>query len=878
MRAALSRVLALFTRGRDGDLDEEIRAHIDLLAAENERRGMSSTEARYAARRAFGAVEPMKEVYRDRQRLRWMDVVRQDLRFALRSLRRSPGFALMATLTLALGIGVNTAIFSLVDAVLVRELPYADADRLVWASSVRPENEGPFNIADFIDYRDRNRSLASTAAYLETTAILTGVGDPVRLRGVRATANLFQTLGASPLLGRTLEPRDDRAEASPVVVITQDMWRDRLGRDPDVIGRKLLLNGSPYEVVGVLRSTFLFPRSTPDYAMPLAADQDPARTRRNSINLLRVIGRLNTGVSIPQAQADLTSIARQLRREYPLSNALKLGVHVVPLREAVLGAARDSLGIVVVAVSLLLMVVVVNVASSLVARGAARQKELAVRAALGASRGRLLAQPVAENVVLATAAGAIGVAIARWLFPILQAWNPTRFPRAELAAVDAAAVWYAAVVSIVVVLLIAIAPAWQLPRDIAFALRSRRSASQLSHRARSVLIVGEVALSFALLLGATWMSHTLVRLLRAAPGFDSDAVLTASVTLPLGRYNDAASIQTFFDRVSAGLQKEPGVRSYSVISVFPLSGSAARAPFIVSGSGVSPDRRPFTNYRFIEPNYFTTMRIPVRAGRDISDLDTATSRSVAVVSEQFVRRFLPGRDPLGVHLLVNDNDKGPRDVEIVGVVGNVKQSDLDEPPAVDLYVPLQQVPTELFGFITRGPTLVVRGDGGNPARLATSIEQVLHAAEADVAVTTDAASDVMMGSLAPRRFLTTIVNAFAAFCVVLAGFGLYSVMSYITTQRFQELAVRMAMGATSLRIARSVIGQAVGLALSGMAIGTALAIAARRVLATDLVVSGTLAVPFLLASALLLAIIAAAAWLPAARAARIDPAISLRQE
>jgi predicted permease len=863
---------------RDGDLDEEIRAHIDLLAAENERRGMSPTEARYAARRAFGAVEPMKEVYRDRQRLRWIDVFRQDLRFAVRRLRRSPGFALMATLTLALGIGVNTAIFSLVDAVLVRELPYQQPDRLVWAWSVRPENEGPFNIADFIEYRDRNRSLASIAAYADTTAILTGVGDPIRLRGMRASANLFQTLGASPLLGRTLEPRDDRGEASPVVVITEAMWRERLGGAPDVIGRKLVLNGSPYEVVGVLRPTFLFPRSTPDYATPLAADQDPARTRRNSINLLRIIGRLNAGVTIPQAQDDLTAIARQLQRDYPLSNALKLGVRVVPLREAVLGAARDSLSIIVVAVSLLLLVVIVNVASSLVARGAVRRKELAVRAALGASRGRLLAQPVVENVLLATAAGAIGVVIARWLFPILQAWNPTTFPRAEFASIDGTAVWYAAALSIVVILLIAIAPAWQLPRDIAYALRSRRAASQLSHRARSVLIVGEVALSFALLLGATWMSHTLVRLLRVAPGFDGDSVLTATVTLPGGRYGDAASVQTFIDRVRTRLEVESGVQSFSAISTFPLSGVSPQAPFIVSGSGVSLDRRPFANYRFIEPNYFKTMRIPVRAGRDVSDLDTATGRSVVVVSEQFVRRFLPGRDPLGTHLLLNDSDKGARDVEIVGVVGNVKQRDLDEPPAADLYVPLQQVPTEPGGFIIRGPTLVVRGDGGNPARLATSIERALHAAETEAAVTIDSAADVMMASLAPRRFLTTIVNSFAAFCVVLAGFGLYSVMSYITTQRLQELAVRMAMGATSQRIARSVIGQAVGLALWGMAIGMVLAIAARRMLATNLVVSGALAVPLLLASSLLLAIIAAAAWLPAARAARVDPAISLRSE
>jgi putative ABC transport system permease protein len=877
MQTLLNRVHALLKRVRhDGDLDEEIRAHIDLLAAENERRGMSPTEARYAARRAFGAIEPMKEVYRDRQRLRWLDVFRQDLRFAIRSLRRSPGFALMATLTLALGIGVNTAIFSLVDAVLVRELPYAQADRLVWAWSVRPENEGPFNIADFIEYRDRNRSLASIAAYADTTAILTGVGDPVRLQGMRASANLFHTLGGSAVLGRTLEPRDDRAEASPVVVITHAMWRERLGSDPKVIGRKLVLNGSPFEVVGVLPPTFLFPRSTPDYA--LAADQDPARMRRNSINLLRVIGRLNPGVGVAQAQADLTAIAERLRREYPLSNALKLGVRLVPLREAVLGAARDALGIIVVAVSLLLLVVVVNVASSLVARGAARRKELAVRSALGASRWRLLAQPVAENVVLATAAGTIGVVIAQWLFPILRAWNPATFPRAELAAVDSAAVWYAAVLSLIVVLLIAIAPAWQLPRDIADALRSRCAASQLSHRARSVLIVGEVALSFALLLGATWMSHTLVRLLRSAPGFDSDAVLRASVTLPGGRYADAASVQAFVDRVSARVQIEPGVRSHSVISLFPLSGGGAQVPFIVSGSGVAADRRPFTNYRFLEPNYFTTMRIPVRAGRDISDLDTAASRPVAVVSEQFVRRFLSGRDPIGTHLLINDNDKGPRDVEIVGVVGNVKQRDLDEPPAADLYVPLRQVPNELFGFITRGLTLVVRSDGGNPGRLATSIERLLHSAEADVAVTVDAAADVMMASLAPRRFLTTIVTAFAGFCVLLAGFGLYSVMSYITAQRFQELAVRMAMGATSMRIARSIVGQAVGLALSGMAIGTVLAIVARRVLATDLVVSGTLAVPFVLASALLLVIIAAAVWLPAARAARIDPAVSLRSE
>jgi len=327
--------MAMFKRrSRDSDLDDEIRTHIDLLAAEHERRGLSPTEARYAARRAFGAVEAMKESYRDRQRLRSMEAFGQSLRFALRSLRRSPGFALMATLTLALGIGVNTAIFSLVDAVLVRELPYAQADRLVWAWSVRPENEGPFNVADFIEYRDRNRSLASIAAYADTTAILTGVGDPVRLRGMRASANLFRTLGATALLGRTLEPRDDRAEASPVAVITHAMWRERLGGDPNVIGRKLVLNGAPHDVVGVLPPTFLFPRSTPDYVTPLAVDQDPARTRRNSINLLRVIGRLNPAIGIGEAQADLTAIAQQLRRDYPLSNALKLGVLIFDIGSA----------------------------------------------------------------------------------------------------------------------------------------------------------------------------------------------------------------------------------------------------------------------------------------------------------------------------------------------------------------------------------------------------------------------------------------------------------------------------------------------------------------------------------------------------------------
>ncbi|HEX4681194.1 MAG TPA: ABC transporter permease, partial [Gemmatimonadaceae bacterium] len=681
MRVVVKRVRALFRRVRQqAELDAEIRDHLESLAADHVRRGLSPADARAAARREFGGVEQIKEAYRAQRGLPVVDWLLQSVRYAARSLRRSPGFTFATIALLALGIGVNTAIFSLVDAVLLRELPYREPDRLVWLWSVRPENEGPFNTANFLDYRDRNRTLESIGAFAEVNTILTGAGDPVRLRGVRVTANLFQILGTSALLGRPLEPRDDRPDAPPVVVVTEAMWRERLGGDRDIIGRKLVLSGAPYAVVGVLPSTFVFPRATPDYATPMAADRDPARTNHGAINLLRVIGRLGPGVNAGQAQADLTNIARQLRVEYPQGNSLKIAVRVESLRDAVLGSARDSLEIVVAAVSLLLLVVIVNVASSLLARATARRKELAVRAALGANRVQLLAQPIAENVLLAVAGGVLGVPIARWIFPALQAWNPLTFPRAELAVVGGTAVWYAAALSLVVVLLIAIAPTWQIPVHVVDTLRARGAASRLSRRTRSVLVISEVALSFALLLGASAMSQTLVRLLRVQPGFESRQLLTAALTLPRGRYDDAQSVQAFLDRVRARLRSERSVQSWSAVSIFPLSGATGGAPFQVKGAEVALDRRPLTNYRFIEPDYFQTMQIPMRAGRDFSVSDSGTARGVVIVNEQFVRRFLGGRDPIGTHLIVKDDDKVGRDVEIVGVVGNVRQVDLDEPP------------------------------------------------------------------------------------------------------------------------------------------------------------------------------------------------------
>jgi putative ABC transport system permease protein len=808
-----------------------------------------------------------------------MDFKRQ-LFYACRSLRKTPGFCLMVISIIAVGVGAHTAMFTLVRTVLLRPLPYRAPDQLVWAWSQRPDNRGPFNVPDFIDYRDRNRTLDSIAAYAEVNANLTGNGEPVRLQGLRVTANLFRLVGATAALGRTLEPEDDRADAPAAIVLTHMLWRTRFGGDPGIVGQELVLDGSAYTVAGILTPDFIFPKATAEYAVPLRADSDPARAQRISINRLRVIGRLKPGVSLRQAQDDLSFIARQLRSEYPVANSLKLGVQLVPLEAEILGVARESLAIVVAAVSVLLLIVSINVSSLLLARAAGSRKEAAIRVALGANRVQLITQSLAENMLLTVSGGAIGIVLAKWGIDLLIRSGVLRFPRVEFAAIDGTAVWYAGALSVAIGVLVGLLPARHVSSNISDALKSvSRGTTGGSHvrRLRAVMIVGEVALSFALLVAGVLLAQSLSRLNRVDPGFEGSHVLAVGVSLPRSRYSDHGSIQAFLDRAAVGLMSERGVESYSLASILPVSGSVSMAPFSRKDRPVTPDRRQFANYRFVAPDYFRTMGIQLKSGREFSPADRDGSAPVVIVSDQFAVRYLGDTDAIGSHLLVSDNDKGPREVEVVGIVSNVKQFALDDDPSADLYVPLLQVPNEPNGFVTKGFTLVFRCLG-NPNQMRDAIKQHLLKAEPEGAFNSRTMTDLLTESLAVREFQAVLITGFAIFAALLAGFGMYSVMSYLTVQRTQEIGIRMALGATAPGILRLVISQAIGMAVAGMVAGAAILSVGYRFISSMLYMPGASDSVVIVGCATAILLIAAiATWLPATRATRIVVISALRE-
>lgn len=807
----------------------------------------------------------------------------QNLRYAFRTLRKTPGFTFATIVIIGFGIGANTAIFSLVENVLARELPYHDPDRLVWTWSVRADSrQTPFNLPDFLDYSVRNRTLEWMSAVTDFGANLTGSGDPVRLQGVRVSATVFRLLGVSAALGRALEPEDDAPGALPVVVVSHALWMGRWGGDPGVIGCKVSLNGAPYTLVGVMPRDFLFPRLAAEFAVPLAPDNDPSRKVRNSTNFLRVIGQLKPGFTLHQAQEDLSDIAQQLRREYPRANASKLAVRVIPFENEILGSARDSLAIVLAAVSLVLILVTVNVANSMLARSTQRRAEITLRAALGASRMDLAKHSILENLIIACLGGLLGVVVATVAVQALVRFSPIMLPRLERTAVDGGAVVFAAALSLLLGVVIGALPMWQISRDLVEDLKSAtRGASRGQHTSasRTVLVVVEVGVSFALLVGAGLLSRTLVQMQKTEPGFESRPVLATRLSLPPARYRDALSIQTFVDRVGQGLESERRVVSFGIVSVLPLSGGAARVPFAVKDRPPpSEGLQPATNYRIVTPSYFRTMGIPIVAGAEFSDTNEAAGQPVVIINQQFARRYFEDRPAVGAQLLINDNDVGPREVEIVGVVGNVKQASIDEEPGLDLYIPLRQMPTENARLLTNNMTAVLRCTG-DPHRLIGKAKGIILAADPEVALTARTMDDMLAASLATRRFQTFLMNLFAGFAALLVGFGLYGVMSYVTTQRSHEMGVRLALGAAPAEIAGLVMWQGTKLAGLGIGVGAALVLGAHQLMSPLLYMTDVFdPVAFGASSLFVVGITAMATGLPALQAARTDPVAVLRRE
>jgi predicted permease len=806
----------------------------------------------------------------------------RDLHFALRALRRAPGFAAAAVLVLAIGIGANTAIFSVVRAVLLKPLPYREPGRLVWVWSTRVDRDKAFySIPNFQDTQAAARGFEQFAGFTPWGPTLSGEGEPERLSAVRVTGNAFGTLGMSPILGRTLGAADAEPEASRVAVISQGLWARRFGSDPGVLGRMLLLNGEAYAVVGVLPREFLFPGADDaEVAVPVSLTADSRRTERGS-NFLRVFGRLKPGVEPSQATSELASITETLRERFPAENGKLTRPRVLRLTDEIVGGSRATLWILSGAVVLLLLVACANLAALTLVRGHGRRHEMAIRKALGASRGRLVAPVFLEAGLLAAAGAAAALVLARPAVKALLAMAPTSIPRAGDATIDAGVLAFTAAVAVACAMLCSLGPAAVAARAPAVGSLGRYGSAG-AHRIgpRRAFVLAQVALSLTLLSAAGLLSKSFARLLAVNPGFAPENVLAVRATLPKTAYPDPESASRFFRNARARLESLPGVSSAGATSVLPLSAMNARMDFSVAGRPESdPSRKPGAQNRWVDPGFFSTLGIPLRRGRTFTEKDDATSPGVVIVDEALARALFAGADPVGSRLILEDAVGQPREAEIVGVVGSVKHFSLEEDAPGTLYAPIPQIPANMLSNLLNNANLVTR-TSIDPLAAAPEVRRAIREVDPDVPTgSLRTMGEVRSAALAGRRFLALLFALFSIAAAALAGIGLYGTLAEMVSQERRAIGIRLALGASPSDILRHVAGRGVGLTAAGIAAGLAIAAPLSRLISTSLFgVSPTDPQAYGLAAVLLLAIAAAACALPARRASRVDPAAALRPE
>jgi predicted permease len=805
----------------------------------------------------------------------------RDLRHSVRALRKTPAFAAGAIATVALTVGATTAIFSVVYGVLLRQLPYRAPQQVFWIWSDQPgRDRTPFNVPDFVDYRDSIKTLSGFAGFFAISANLSDDAAPERVQGMRATGNLFDILGAPLRLGRGLEPGDEQAGADRVAVVSEPFWVRRFGADPALIGRSIRLNGEPFTVVGVLAGGFVTPIRDVDFVLPFSPDRDPRRGARNSVNFIIGAGRLADGVSAPQAASELTAIAHRLQQQFPVENARKRGVRLVGALDGIVGSFRTALVTLFVAVAAVLLIACANLANLLLTRAAARRKDMAVRLALGASRTAVARQVLTEALLLAAAGGTVGVLLARWGAAGLVALAPTALPRASDIRVDTTVMLFSLIVSTLTAVLFGAVPALVSARvDLRDALQgSGRGVSGGGRRLRGAFVASEVALAVALLVVMTMMAKSFANVQGVTPGFDSAHVLSARLTLPAKRFATREALLTFQRALTSQLRLLPGVTDVGAITLMPLSGLAARVPFTVEGRPVPREQVPLAQFRTVSAGYFEAARIPVTRGRSFSEADTERTRPVAVVSEALASRWFAGTDPIGARLLVDDNDGPPRPIEIVGVVGNVQQIALDEPPTWDLYLVYPQIHADNVGAAAGNMFWIVR-TAGEPMTLAGSLAREVRRLDPEVVASQVRPLDAYLtDSVAPRRFSLSLMAAFGAAALVLALTGIYAVTAYSVNQRAREIGIRSALGANQAAIVRLIAGQSGRFVLAGLAIGLAAAFGASQLLTTLLFGIAPTAIATYLEVATVVAGVSLAACLaPTLRAARLAGA-SLRAE
>ena len=855
----------------DKELDEELRFHMEKDASRLVAAGADPEEARFVARRAFGNASVVAELARDASRLAWLERLSQDVRYALRALRKSPGFTAVAVLSLALGIGANAAIFSVVNATLLRSLPFENPDRLVrvWEWEMRSTRVGADRSdvapANFLDWQRQSHSFIGLAAYATGDVALTGIGDPTEIKIASVSTAMFGLLGVRPVAGRTFLPNEADLAADPVVIVSSGLWLRRFGPGARLAGQRVTLDGDGYTVVGVVPAEQAFPRDV-EVWRPLRMGAPPTR----GAHFLQVVGRLRTGVTLSQARAELGGIAAQLERLYPVTNADE-GISLVRLHDEAVGSVRRPLVVLFVAVGFVLLVACTNVAALFLARAAARQHEMALRVALGAGRARLVQQLLTEGVVLALFGAAVGLGFAVWGTRLMVALSPVNITGPSGAvALDGRVVLFTLGLSIITGIGFALAPALRASapnlRDSLQVGGRRSSGGSATARTRRVLVATELALTMVLLAGTALMVRSLQRLGRVDLGFAPANVLTTEIHLPASRYSGGTSRSAmFYDRLLRALRATPGVQSAGAVFMLPLGGDNRLYTFR------KYDRREEelrANFRVATPGYLTTIGVGLRRGRDFTSADTAGRPGVLLVNETMARRFWPGANPVGKRITIR-SDTTPR--EIIGVISDIRHFGADMLPEAEMYAPHGQ-------YAMNGMTVVVR-TSAEPQRMVAAVEAEVHGLDRDLPlVRTRTMGQLVDRSFAVRRFALRLLGAFAGAALLLSIIGIYGLVAYSVTQRRYEIGIRMALGAGRMNVLRLLTAETLRLATVGVVSGLIGALVLGRALSTLVYQTGVTDVPTLILSAATLIVVALAACaIPAMKATRINPVTTMRQ-
>ena len=873
------------------EIVEELAQHLEDVYQRSLRSGATEADARSAALQELATDDLLQKEMRQSQipfkespvaggpkNSNFVADLLHDMRYAARLQRKNPGFTIVAVIALALGIGANTAIFSVVNTVLLRPLPYKDSERLVmvWEDATRHgyPRDTPA-AANFVDWRDQNQVFEGMAAIADMSFNLTGSGDPERLEGRRVSATLFPLLGVEPQLGRVFTAAEDQPGAQRVVLLSYALWQRRFGGDQGIVGKALTLNGESHVVVGVMPARFQFPSSDDQAWVPMALTQQESGNRNR--HYLQVLARLKPGVSLAQAQSEMNTIAARLQQQYPQSNA-ELGATVQPLHEHLVGDIKPALLVLLGAVGLVLLIACANVANLLLARAAVRQKEIAVRVALGARRWRLIRQFLTESVLLSSLGGLVGLAVAYGGLVLLKAFIPEDISQARDISIDLKVLGFTFLVSVATGLIFGLAPAMQAARfNQAETLKEggRDAATGGGgKRLRGLLVTAEVAISLVLLIGAGLLINSFLRLRNVDPGFRADNLLTMKIVLPEPKYEEMERRSAFYTDLINRIQSLGGVRSAAVTSNLPLYRQGNSISIGIEGRPAPPPGQELIVVtRIISPGYFATMSIPLLLGRQLTEQDTETTPNVVVISETMARRYWPGEDAVGKRIALGRIRSQEDWVQVVGVVKDVRQFELTADPKPQMYLSYRQA-----GFFD-SRDLVVKTDV-DPASMAATVRKAVWEIDKDQPVSNiQTMEEILADSIARQRFSMLLLAIFAAVALVLAGVGIYGVMSYSVAQRTREIGIRMALGAQTGAVLKLAVGYGMKLVLAGLVIGLIAAFALTRVMSTLLFgVTATDPTTFTLISLLLIAVAVIASYIPARRATRVNPIIALRYE